>query len=181
MTNYLLVCLSSSTRTWLLKLPTGSARSWNQLRRLFSSNFHATCAWLGVDWDLASVVQKKGESLHEYIQRFYNKRNVIPEVDNKSIMMFFKKGLRDSSIIRKITMKTLGRQNRCFPSPIGMPWLRMRPSTQESRRRSWVTQISLAHPRATIRTESRIVLSMRSNDLVVIRSTGPGRVNLKPS
>jgi hypothetical protein len=26
-------------------------------------------------------------------------------VDNKSIMMFFKKGLRDSSLIQKLTMK----------------------------------------------------------------------------
>jgi hypothetical protein len=48
--------------------------------------------------DLASAVQKKGESLREYIQRFYNKRNVIPEVDDKSIVMFFKNGLRDSSL-----------------------------------------------------------------------------------
>jgi hypothetical protein len=50
-------------------------------------------------WDLASVVQKKGESIREYIQCFYNKRNVILKGDNKSIVMFFKKGLRDSSLI----------------------------------------------------------------------------------
>jgi hypothetical protein len=54
---------------------------------------------LGVDRDLASVVQKKGESPREYIQHFYNKRNGIPEVDDKSIMMLFDKGLRDSSLI----------------------------------------------------------------------------------
>jgi hypothetical protein len=36
---------------------------------------------------------------------FCNKRNIIPEVDDKSIIMFFKKGLRDSSLIRKLTMK----------------------------------------------------------------------------
>jgi hypothetical protein len=35
---------------------------------------------------------------------FYNKRNVIPEVDDKSIVMFFKKGLRDSSLIQKLAM-----------------------------------------------------------------------------
>jgi hypothetical protein len=43
MANYLLVCLSSSARTWLLGLPMGSVRSWNHLCRLFNSNFHATC------------------------------------------------------------------------------------------------------------------------------------------
>jgi hypothetical protein len=93
MANYLSVCLSSSVRTWLLGLPAGSVRSWNHLRWLFTSNFRATFTWPRVNWDLASVVQKKGESLREYIQRFCNKKNVIPEVDDKSIMMFFKKGL----------------------------------------------------------------------------------------
>jgi hypothetical protein len=58
-----------------------------------------------VEWDLASVVQKKGESLQEFIPCFYNKKNIIPEVDDKSIIMFFKKGLRGSSLIRKLTMK----------------------------------------------------------------------------
>jgi CO dehydrogenase nickel-insertion accessory protein CooC1 len=51
------------------------------------------------------MVQKKGESLQEFIQRFCNMRNIISEVDDKSIIMFFKKGLRDSSLIRKLTME----------------------------------------------------------------------------
>jgi hypothetical protein len=50
------------------------------------------------------MVQKKGESLREFIQRFCNKRNIIPEVDEKSIIMFFKKGLRDRSLVCKLTM-----------------------------------------------------------------------------
>jgi hypothetical protein len=57
------------------------------------------CARSGVYWDLASVVQKKGESPWEFIQCFYNKRNVITGVDDKSIIMFFKKGLRDLALI----------------------------------------------------------------------------------
>jgi hypothetical protein len=60
---------------------------------------------LGSQLGLGSVIQKKLESFWEFIQWFYNKRNVIPEVDNKSIVMFFKKGLRDSSLIRKLAMK----------------------------------------------------------------------------
>jgi hypothetical protein len=50
-------------------------------------------------------VQKKGESLREFIQHFYTKRNIILGVDDKSIIMFFKKGLRDSSLIRSLAMK----------------------------------------------------------------------------
>jgi hypothetical protein len=105
MANYQPVYLSSSARTWLFKLFAGSVHSWNHLCRLFTSNFHAMCARPGVDWDLASVVQKKGESLWEFIHCFYNKRNIIPEVDDKSIVMFLKKGLRDLSLIHKLTIK----------------------------------------------------------------------------
>jgi hypothetical protein len=49
MANYLPVYLSSFTRTWLLGHPAGSVRSWNHLRRLFTSNFCATCTRPGVD------------------------------------------------------------------------------------------------------------------------------------
>jgi hypothetical protein len=34
---------------------------------LFTSNFRATYARPGVNWNLASVVQKKGESIREFI------------------------------------------------------------------------------------------------------------------
>jgi hypothetical protein len=54
--------------------------------------------------DLDSIVQKKGELLQEFIQRFCNKRNFITEVDDKSIIMFFKKALTDSSLICKLFM-----------------------------------------------------------------------------
>jgi hypothetical protein len=67
MANYLLACLSSLVKTWLLGLPTGSVRSWSHLCQLFTSNFWATCARSGVKWHLASMVQKKGESLREFI------------------------------------------------------------------------------------------------------------------
>jgi hypothetical protein len=36
---------------------------------------------------------------------FCNKRNIIPEVDDESIILFFKKGLREPSLIRKLAMK----------------------------------------------------------------------------
>jgi hypothetical protein len=114
MANYLPICLSSSARTWLLELPVGSIHSRSQLCWLFTRNFHTTHAHLGAHWDLASVVQKNGESLQEFIQCFCNKRNTIPEVDNKSIIMFFKKGLRDPTLIRKLAMKKLGTSEAIF-------------------------------------------------------------------
>jgi hypothetical protein len=77
MANYLPVYLSSSVSTWLLEFPVGSVHSRSHLCRLFTSNFRTTCAHPGVDWDLANVIYKKGESLREFIQRFCNKRNII--------------------------------------------------------------------------------------------------------
>jgi hypothetical protein len=105
MVKYLLVCLSSSARTWFLGLPMGLVRSLSHLCQLFTSNFRATCAHPGVNWDPTRVVQKKGESLWEFIHYFYNKRNIIPEINDKSIIMFFKKGLKDLSLICKLAMK----------------------------------------------------------------------------
>jgi hypothetical protein len=65
--NYLPVYQSASARTWLLGLPTGSVHSWNHLHRLFTRNFHAMCTRPGFEWNLASIIQKKGESLGEFI------------------------------------------------------------------------------------------------------------------
>jgi hypothetical protein len=67
MSNYMLICISSSARTWLMGLPTGSVRSWSDLWQQFVSNFRATCARPRVNWNLANIVQKKGESLRRFI------------------------------------------------------------------------------------------------------------------
>jgi hypothetical protein len=105
MANNLPVCLSSSARTWPPGLPSGFVCSWTRPCWLFTSNFRATCTHSGVDWDRSSVVQKKGESVRLFIEHFCNKRNIILEIDDKSIIMFFKKGLRDSSLNCKFAMK----------------------------------------------------------------------------
>jgi hypothetical protein len=67
MANYLPVYLSPSARTWLLGLPAGLVHSYNHLCRLFTRNFSAMCAHLRVNWHPAGVIQKKGESLREFI------------------------------------------------------------------------------------------------------------------
>jgi hypothetical protein len=74
------------------------------------------------------------------------------------IIMFFKKGLRDSSLIRKLTMENPRMSEYMF---------------------SITNKYALAEE-ATLytRRESRTVLSMRLNDPIIIRSTGPGQVNL---
>jgi hypothetical protein len=67
MAYYLPIRISSSARTWLMGLSTGSIRSWLNLCLQFISNFQTTCERPRVEWDMANVVQKKGESLSEFI------------------------------------------------------------------------------------------------------------------
>jgi hypothetical protein len=94
--------------------PAGSIWSWLDLCRQFESNIRATRERPRVKWDLASIMQKEVESLKKFIQHFCNKRNVILDVDDKSINMFFKKGLKDSTLIRKLAMKNLKTSEEMF-------------------------------------------------------------------
>jgi hypothetical protein len=97
--------------------------------------------------------------------------------------MFFKKGLRDPSLIRKLTMKN----PRTSEAMISIAHkyalaeeatLDTKEQKKEKTRAIWTR---LARPRATTRRGKRIVLSTRWNGRDAIRSTGPGRVNLKAS
>jgi hypothetical protein len=127
------------------------------------------------------VIQKEGESLREFIQHCCNKRNIILEVDDKSIIMFFKKGLRDLPLICKLAMKNPRTSEEMLAITNKYTLVEERPSIIESRRRrrSQATQTNLAHPRATTRRGRWIVPSTPWNGHVVIRSTDPDRVNLK--
>jgi hypothetical protein len=44
-------------------------------------------------------------SIFRFFKCFCKKRNIIPEVDKKTIFRFFKKGLRDSFLTCKLAMK----------------------------------------------------------------------------
>jgi hypothetical protein len=70
------------------------------------------------------------QQLREFIQCFCNKRNIIPKVDDKYIIIFFKKGLKDSSLICKLTIKNPRTSEEMLA-----------PETRR-RTRSWVTRIS---------------------------------------
>jgi hypothetical protein len=67
-------------------------------------------------------VQKEGESLRKFIQCFCNKRNVIPEVDDKSIIMFVNKGLKQQGI--------LGSNDDQAPTDFGLSWSGLHSTTR---------------------------------------------------
>jgi hypothetical protein len=48
---------------------------------------------------------EEGRVPSEVYSALLQQKDIIPEVEDKSIIMFFKKGLRDSSLIRKLTMR----------------------------------------------------------------------------
>jgi hypothetical protein len=108
------------------------------------------------------------------MQLFCNKRNVILEVDDKSIVMLFKKGLMDSSLICKLTVKNPRTLEVMFT--ITNKYALFEEATLNTRE-----QKELAHPRATTRRGKSNVLLMWWNGHSATRSTGPGRVNLKAS
>jgi hypothetical protein len=93
--------------------------------------------------------------------------------------MFFKKGLRDPSLIHKLTMKNPRISEAMFA--IANKYALAEEATLDSKEQKKETWTILAHPRVTIRKGKRIVPSMRWNNHDATRSTGPSRVNLKAS
>jgi hypothetical protein len=97
--------------------------------------------------------------------------------------MFFKKGLRDPSLIPKLTMKNPRTSEAMFTIANKYALVEETTLTLGNRRRKMTraTRTSLAHPRAMTRRGKRIIPSMRWNGRDTTRSTIPGWVNLKAS
>jgi hypothetical protein len=54
--------------------------------------------------DLKAVHQYKGETLHQYIQRFSQMRNKIPRISNKEVISAFSTGVSDIKMREKLSM-----------------------------------------------------------------------------
>src|SRR5438105_9451225 len=89
MANYLPIVLSSTVQDWLTGLPANSINSWGDLCAKFINNFQGTFTKPGVEWDLYHIVQKKNESLRDYIKRFMKKKNNILGVSDTVVMASF--------------------------------------------------------------------------------------------
>jgi len=62
---------------WFWSLPSGSVNSWIDLETRFLSRFCEDDTEVTMD-KLLSTVQKKGESVHDYIERFRNLSLMCP-------------------------------------------------------------------------------------------------------
>nr|AAQ56335.1 putative gag-pol polyprotein [Oryza sativa Japonica Group] len=72
--------------------PTGDA---NDLWQQFVANFQGTYKRHAIEDDLHALTQNPGESLRDYVRRFNECRNTIPEITDTSVIRAFKSGVRD--------------------------------------------------------------------------------------
>ena len=80
--------------TWYVNLPIGSVQNWQDMERLFYSQFYQTEPDVTIA-DLARLKQKPGENVETYIARFKNAWNrcIAQLLDNEYVRQYYKTGL----------------------------------------------------------------------------------------
>jgi hypothetical protein len=76
---------------------------WQQ----FVANFQGTYKRHAIEDDLHALVQNPGESLRDYIRRFNECRNTIPEITNASMIRAFKLGIRDRYTTQELATRRI--------------------------------------------------------------------------
>jgi hypothetical protein len=85
--------LDQAPLTWLESLDKYSIDKWDQLKDRFTSNFAGAMGRLGTHMDLAMVKQEQGETLRNYMRRFFDKRSTVVDVTDKEVIDLFQDGL----------------------------------------------------------------------------------------
>jgi hypothetical protein len=80
---YFPFCLDQAPLTWLESLNKNSIDEWDQLKAQFTCNFTGAMGRSGTRMDLAMVKQEQGETLRQYMWRFFDKRATIVDVTDK--------------------------------------------------------------------------------------------------
>ena len=106
MANYLPVMLTPATMSWFTSLAPNSIGSWEELKKVFTDNYMATCTRPGTKHDLDRTNQKPSELLRSYIRRFSEMRNSIPNITEAEVITAFTKGLRHRELRSKFNRKT---------------------------------------------------------------------------
>ena len=82
-----------------------TVQSWIHLRQLFEANFHATYNRPGSEDDLFACVLKSDEHLWDFIHRFSEIRNTIPDMTEDWVIIAFKQGCKDEQTAKKLATK----------------------------------------------------------------------------
>ena len=105
MANYLPIMLTSTTMNWFTSLAPDSIGSWEDLKRIFTNNYMATCRRPGTKHDLNRINQKLSELLRSYIRRFSEMRNSIPNITEAEVITAFVRGLHHRELRSKFNRK----------------------------------------------------------------------------
>jgi hypothetical protein len=83
-------------------LPNDSIGSWGELENQFERNFRSTYKHPASLEEIKSCVQKKGETLCSYIQRWSVIKNSAEDVSDERAIDAFSAGLRCSDLVEEI-------------------------------------------------------------------------------
>jgi hypothetical protein len=83
-------------------LPNESIGSWGELESQFARNFCSTYKRPASLEEVKACVQRKGETLHSYIQRWSVIKNTTEDVSDKRAIDAFLAGLRRSDLVEEI-------------------------------------------------------------------------------
>jgi hypothetical protein len=94
--------LSGVARSWLRKLPAESIDCWDNFAKLFIQNFKLTCKRPASIEELRTCVQKSGESMRSYIQRWSIIKNSAEHVSDERAIDAFTNGLRRRDLVEEL-------------------------------------------------------------------------------
>src|SRR3954470_16545790 len=102
--NYFPLVLKPNVRSWLMHLPDGSISSWPDLCHQFVGAFTGGHKPHGQASVLHLLVQKEGESLRKFIQRFSRVHYNIPDVHPAAVISAFHQNVRNRMMREEMAM-----------------------------------------------------------------------------
>ena len=105
MANYLPIMIMPTAMKWFTSLAPDSIGSWEELKKVFTDNYMATCTRPGTKHDLNRINQKPSELLRSYIRRFSEIRNSIPNITEAKVITAFIRGLHHRELRSKFNRK----------------------------------------------------------------------------
>ena len=72
---------------------------------MFEANFHATYTCPDQEDDLFACIQRPNESLQDFIRRFSDIRNTIPDMIEDRMIVAFKQGCKDEKTAENLATK----------------------------------------------------------------------------
>ena len=105
MANYLPVMLTLAAMSWFTSLAPDSIMTWEELKKVFTDNYMATCTRPSTKHDLNCIYQKPSELLRSYIRRFFEMRNSIPNITEAEVITAFIRGLHHRELRSKFNCK----------------------------------------------------------------------------